>query len=93
MFGLGVHIDPVRSTRRTRLLTFGHVWVVLSVLFPVPFSERVWALPVLFRLYRTQADCQCCRARLLMEIWTGWLMGIDEDERAWSRLVDGHQRG
>jgi hypothetical protein len=58
VFGLGVHIDPVRSTRRTRLLTFGHVWVVLSVLLPVPFSERVWALPVLFRLYRTQADCQ-----------------------------------
>ncbi len=24
-----------------------------------------------------------------MEIWTGWLMGIDEDERAWSRLADG----
>ncbi|WP_395845367.1 transposase [Cystobacter fuscus] len=58
VFGLGVHVDPVRSTRRTRLLTFGHVWVVLCVLLPVPFSERVWALPVLFRLYRTQADGQ-----------------------------------
>ncbi|ATB43550.1 hypothetical protein CYFUS_009030 [Cystobacter fuscus] len=38
VFGSGVHIDPVRSTRRTRLLTFGHVWVVLAVLVPVPFS-------------------------------------------------------
>ncbi len=31
----------------------------------------------------------CCRAGLLMEIWTGWLMGISQDERAWSRLTDG----
>jgi hypothetical protein len=58
VFGLGVHVDAVRSTRKTRLLTFGHVWVVLAVLVPVPFSERVWALPILFRLFRTRADCQ-----------------------------------
>lgn len=58
VFGLGVHVDAVRSTRKRRLLTFGHVWVVLAVLVPVPFSGRVWALPVLFRLFRTQADCQ-----------------------------------
>ena len=58
VFGLGVHVDAVRSTRKRRLLTFGHVWVVLAVLVPVPFSERVWALPILFRLFRTQADCQ-----------------------------------
>jgi hypothetical protein len=58
LFGLGVHVDAVRSTRKRRLLSFGHVWVVLTVLVPVPWSQRVWALPVLFRLYRTQADCQ-----------------------------------
>jgi hypothetical protein len=57
LFGLGVHVDAVRSTRKRRLLTFGHVWVVLTVLVPVPWSQRVWALPVLFRLFRTQADC------------------------------------
>jgi len=58
LFGLGVHVDAVRSTRKRRLLTFGHVWVVLTVLVPVPWSQREWALPVLLRLYRTQADCQ-----------------------------------
>jgi hypothetical protein len=58
LFGLGVHVDAVRSSRKRRLLTFGHVWVVLTVLVPVPWSQRVWALPVLFRLFRTQADCQ-----------------------------------
>jgi hypothetical protein len=32
--------------------------VVLAVLVPLPFSGRVWALPLLFRLFRTQADRQ-----------------------------------
>jgi hypothetical protein len=58
VFGLGAHLDPVRSTRRRRVFAFGHVWVVLSVLVPVPFCERVWALPILMRLYRSPADCQ-----------------------------------
>jgi hypothetical protein len=31
---------------------------VLSVLVPVPGCERVWALPILMRLYRSPADCQ-----------------------------------
>ncbi|QRK07782.1 transposase [Archangium violaceum] len=58
VFGLGAHLDPVRSTRRKRVFAFGHVWVVLSVLVPVPGCERVWALPILMRLYRSPADCQ-----------------------------------
>ena len=58
VFGLGAHLDPVRSTRRKRVFAFGHVWVVLSVLVSVPFCERVWALPILMRLYRSPADCQ-----------------------------------
>ena len=34
------------------------------------------------------------RARaLLMEIWTGWLMGISEDARARITLVDGALAG
>jgi hypothetical protein len=82
VFGLGAHLDPVRSTRRRRVLAFGHVWVVLSVLVPVPFSERVWALPILMRLYRSQADCQkrgdkhrkkTQLARVLVEQVSKWL--------------------
>ncbi|QRK08443.1 transposase [Archangium violaceum] len=82
VFGLGVHLDPVRSTRRRGVLAFGHVWVVLTVLVPVPFSARLWALPVLMRLYRTQADCQKSGdnhltktqlARLLVEQVSRWL--------------------
>jgi hypothetical protein len=56
VFGLGCHLDAVRSTRKVRHFTFGHVWVTLAVLVRVPFTQRDWALPLLFRLYRTQAD-------------------------------------
>ena len=57
VFGIGTHVDAVKSTRRHRVFVFGHCWVVLAVLVHVPFTSRVWALPILFRLYRNQKDC------------------------------------
>jgi SRSO17 transposase len=57
VYGLGTHIDPVRSTRKHRIFCFGHCWVVLALLVRVPFASRPWALPVLFRLYRTKKEC------------------------------------
>lgn len=57
VFGIGSHIDAVRSTKKFRVFCFGHCWVVLAVLLPVPFSSSVWALPVLFRLYRNKKEC------------------------------------
>src|SRR5690606_17144580 len=63
IFGLGNHLDAVRSTRRQKIFVFGHCWVVLAVLVRVPFSRRSWALPVLFRLYRNIKDCERRRVR------------------------------
>ena len=57
VFGIASHIDAVQSTRKRRVMSFGHCWVVLALIINVPFSPRPWALPVLFRLYRRQADC------------------------------------
>lgn len=57
VFGLGCHLDAVRSTRRVRVFCFGHIWVVLSVLVRVPLARRAWAIPVLFRLYRNEKEC------------------------------------
>jgi hypothetical protein len=57
VFGLGTHLDAVRSTKRVRVFAFGHVWVVLAVVIRVPLSRRNWALPVLFRLYRNKKEC------------------------------------
>lgn len=82
VYGIGTHIDPVRSTRKHRIFCFGHCWVVLAVLVPVPFSSRFWALPVLFRLYRTKKDCKAKRhpyrsktrlAHEMLVIVAGWV--------------------
>lgn len=58
VFGIGTHLDAVRSTKAHRAFVFGHCWVVLGVLVRVPFSSRAWALPVLFRLYRNLKECE-----------------------------------
>jgi hypothetical protein len=57
LFGLGTHIDAVRSTKKHKVFCFGHCWVTLALIVPVPFSDRPWALPVLFRLYRNKKEC------------------------------------
>lgn len=58
VFGIGSHLDPVRSTKQFRVFCFGHVWVVAAVVVNVPFSPRKWALPVLLRLYRNKSECE-----------------------------------
>jgi hypothetical protein len=81
VFGIGSHIDAVRSTKRQKVFCFGHCWVVLAVLVQVPFSTRTWALPVLFRLYRNKKECSAHvasytkkteLARELIDVFVGW---------------------
>jgi DDE superfamily endonuclease len=82
VFGIGSHLDAVRSTRLFRIFSFGHCWVMLAVLMPMPFSKRTWALPVLFRLYRSKKTCDLRRrtyrkktelAREMMDVLLGWV--------------------
>jgi hypothetical protein len=63
IFGISNHLDPVRSTRRYRVFCFGHCWVVLAVLVKLPFAERAWALPLLFRLYVNKKTCAAKKLR------------------------------
>lgn len=81
VFGIGSHLDAVRSTRRQRVFCFGHCWVVLALLVRVPFSERTWAMPMLFRLYRNKKECasKCATyrkktelAREMLDVFVGW---------------------
>lgn len=73
VFGIGSHLDPVRSTKAFRVFAFGHVWVVLAVVVAVPFSQRPWALPILFRLYRNKKDCKKTElAREMITILASW---------------------
>ena len=55
VWGKGCHRDPVRSPHDPDRVVYkwGHKWVVLAVLVPLPFTAtRRWALPVLCALYR-----------------------------------------
>jgi hypothetical protein len=52
VFGVGMHHDPLLSSRRTAVTNWAHCWVVLGVVLKPPFcGERYFCLPVLFRLY------------------------------------------
>ena len=82
VFGLGNHLDAVRSTKRKKVFAFGHVWVVCALVVSVPFSSRPWAIPFLFRLYRTKGECaasgaehrtKTLLARDMIELVLRWL--------------------
>jgi hypothetical protein len=51
-----MHRDPLLSTGRRPFFHWGHVWVVLSI--EVTLFEKSWALPVLFRLHRSEKRCK-----------------------------------
>jgi hypothetical protein len=54
VYGKGCHRDPVRSTHSFTAYRWGHKWVVLALLAPVPFARRPWALPLMVALYRPE---------------------------------------
>ena len=75
VYGHARHRDPVRSSHSYTAWRYGHKWVVLVVLVPLPWATRPWALPILVdldrspvldaneqRRHRTPAQCM---ARLL----------------------------
>ena len=81
VYGLGSHIDPVRSTVMRKVFCFGHCWVVLAVILPVPFCNSTFALPLLFRLYTNKKACEkkgyvyrkkTELARELIEVFVVW---------------------
>lgn len=56
IFGTGMHHDPLLSSRKRPHVSWGHNWVILSLLIPNPpwAPTKVWALPVTMRLYRNR---------------------------------------
>jgi hypothetical protein len=46
----GCYRDAVRSTKKHVIRCFGLKWVSMMLLVPVPWSQRVWALPFLTTL-------------------------------------------
>jgi hypothetical protein len=59
VFGVGMHHDPLLSTRRTAVMNWGHSWVVLGVIVHFRrWPERAFCLPILFRLYLNKKSAQ-----------------------------------
>lgn len=56
LYGVGMHHDPLISSRAKPLVSWGHDWVVLCLLVVHPFwaPTKVFALPLAMRLYRNR---------------------------------------
>ncbi len=52
VFGTCMHHDPLISSRKFRLINWGHSWVVVGIILRFPFAPKTyWCLPFAFRLY------------------------------------------
>lgn len=56
VYGTGMHHDPLISSRAKPLTSWGHDWVVVTLIVCCPFwaPTKVWSLPIAFRLYRNR---------------------------------------
>lgn len=93
VYGKGKHRDAPRSSASLVKWIWGHKWVVLTVVTPIPCVSRPWALPVLIALYRnpSQSEAEGLRhktpsdiARVLMRRLMTWF-----PERKFILLGDG----
>ncbi len=65
----GIYRDPVRSSKGHFVKTSGLRWVSLQLLAPIPWAQRVWALPFLTVLAPSERyhQEQGCRHKTLPE--------------------------
>jgi DDE superfamily endonuclease len=56
LFGAGMHHDPLLSSKAVKLVSWGHVWVVLTLVISRPSwaPSKIFSLPIGFRLYRNR---------------------------------------
>ena len=54
----GIYRDPVRSSRGHFVKASGLRWLSLMLLVPIPWAERIWALPFLTALAPSERYCE-----------------------------------
>jgi hypothetical protein len=56
LFGAGMHHDPLLSSKKVKLVSWGHVWVVVTLVISLPAwaPSKIFSLPIGFRLYRNR---------------------------------------
>ena len=75
----GCYRDAVRSTKQHVIRCFGLKWVVLMLLVPVPWAQRVWALPFLTALGRPAEEAMPRRHKTSVE----WVRQMMRQVRRW----------
>ncbi len=58
----GIYRDPVRSSHEHFVKTSGLRWICVTLLAPIPWAGRVWALPFLSALAHSERYAQESRA-------------------------------
>ena len=56
IYGAGMHYDPLISSRAKKLTSWGHDWVVVTLIVRnLPCARpKAWSLPLMFCLYRNR---------------------------------------
>jgi hypothetical protein len=98
VLGVGMHHDPLLSTRRTAVMNWGHSWVVLGVIMHFRhWPERAFCLPILFRLYlnkkSAQRDRRKYRTRLELAVEMLRILCRHRENRRFHVLADSAYGG
>ena len=84
----GVFRDSVRSSKKHIVKSFGLRWISLMLLVPVPWSQRVWALPFLTVLAPSEKTNQANGKRHKTSVrWIGQMIAQVRRWRPGYRLV------
>jgi len=73
--------DPVRSTASKVTKALGIRWIVLAILVPVPWSERLWALP--FMTIPTRSPKTSAKLNRRHRTLVGWADVMIQKVRRW----------
>lgn len=77
----GIYRDPVRSSHSHFVKTGGLRWLALMLLVPIPFAQRLWALPFLTALAPSERYSQQRRRR--HKALTDWARQLLLQVRRW----------
>ena len=77
----GIYRDPVRSSRGHFVKASGLRWLSLMLLAPIPWAQRVWALPFLTALAPSERYCEQ-RGRQHKKL-TDWARQLVLQARRW----------
>jgi len=93
LFGAGMHHDPLFSSKALKVFSWGHDWVVVALLVRLPrwAPTKVFALPLVFRLYvNRQGLAKGKKGKRTRSTQTG--AAAQKQKKKWRRPTDPNHR-